>query len=137
MALFKFMTGAPFRVRSLERDSKTDSARLAKLHSFLDEFRAEIAREHEGLRARHEQVATQAAFSQQSLENEPAGPAMAAAVDDLTATMMRYADRLKALEAQIGFVTGMCEQAGRFPLENEAVEGASPFAGEQRLNSRS
>ncbi|OQM74271.1 hypothetical protein [Manganibacter manganicus] len=137
MALFKFMTDEAFRVRSPERDRKTDSARQAKLRSFLAEFRTDIAREHDGLRARHERVTTQAAFSQQALENGPADATMSASVDDLTASMMRYADRLKALEEQIAFVTAMCERADRFPLENVEVEDPAEFAGERRINSRS
>jgi hypothetical protein len=137
MALFKFMTGEAFRVRGPERDHKTDSARMAKLRSFLAEFRADIAREHDGLRARHERVMTQAAFSQQALENESAHATMSASVDDLTSSMMRYADRLKALEDQIAFVTALCEQADRFPMENMAVENRSEIAGRRRLNSRS
>lgn len=130
MALFKFMTAEPFRVRSLERDRKTDTARLAKLRSLLDEFNAGIIQEYEGLRARHERVEARAAFSLQSLENDPSDKSMSTAVDDLAATMIRYAARLKALDEQIGFVTELCEHVDRFPLESEALEDRSPLAGE-------
>lgn len=137
MALFKFMSGEAFRVRGPERDHKTDSVRVAKLRSFLAEFRADIAREHDGLRARHERVTTQAAFSQQALENEPADATMSASLDDLTASMMRYADRLKALEDQIAFVTTLYEQADRFPLENVEIEDRRELGEQRRINSRS
>ena len=117
MTLFKFLKSGPFRVRTPDRDRKADTVRLARLHAFLEQFRADIMREYDGLRARHESVSERAAFSQQALEEGPIDAVMSAQVDDLTVAMIRCAQRLKALEHQIAFVTGMLGEAERFPLE--------------------
>lgn len=137
MALLKFRKADPFRVRSTQRDGETDSARRAKLCSALDDFRADIAREQEGLRTRYESVAARAAFSQQALEGDLADTAMASTVDDLTQTMIHYQARLKVLAQQTAFVTALREEAERFPLANEATGGREPFAGDGRYNPRS
>ncbi|WP_315924572.1 hypothetical protein [Mesorhizobium sp. SP-1A] len=128
MALFNFRS-RPFRVRSLQRDSETDSGRLADLCRFLDDFRAAIVQERDGLRARQQSVADRAAFSQQSLEEDQPDAAMSTAVDRLTDAMMRYDVRLRALERQIDFVTEMRAQVDRFPLENEEVGAPGKIAG--------
>jgi hypothetical protein len=117
MALFKFLKPEPFRVRSPQRDLEADTERLARLHVFLEDFRADIMREYDGLRARHDSVTERAAFSQQALEDDQLDAAMSVQVDDLTEAMIRYGARLKALEQQIAFVTGMLGEAERFPLE--------------------
>ena len=129
MALLKFRKADPFRVRSTQRDQETDSARQAKLRGILDDFRADIAREHKGLRARYEGVAARAAFSQQALEGDLADTGMSSTVDDLTETMIHYQTRLKVLAEQIAFVTALREEAERFPLANEATDAREPFAG--------
>lgn len=121
MALFKFLKPEPFRVRSPQRDLEADTERLARLHGFLEDFRVDIMREYDGLRARHDSVTERAAFSQQALEERPSHVAMSEKVDDLTEAMIRYGTRLKALEQQIAFVTGMLGEAERFPLAKDAV----------------
>lgn len=130
MALLKFRKADPFRVRSTQRDRETDNERQARLCGALDDFRAGIAREHEGLRARYESVAARAAFSQQALEGDLADAALSSTVDDLTETMIHYQARLKVLARQIAFVTALREDADRFPLGNEAAGGREPFAGD-------
>lgn len=128
MALLKFRKADPFRVRSTQRDRETDSARQTRLCGALDDFRTEIAREHEGLRARYESVAVRAAFSQQALEGDLADTAMSSTVDDLTETMIHYRTRLQVLAQQIAFVTALREEAERFPLANEETGARKPFA---------
>ena len=117
MALFKFLKPEAFRVRSPHRDREADTVRLARLHVCLEDFRADIMREYDGLRARHDSVTERAAFSQQALEEDQADATISDQVDDLTEAMIRYAARLKALERQIAFVTGMLGEVERFPLE--------------------
>lgn len=128
MALLKFRKADPFRVRSTQRDRETDSVRQTRLCGVLDDFRTEIAREHEGLRARYESVAARAAFSQQALEGDLTDTAMSSTVDDLTETMIHYRARLMVLAQQIAFVTGLREEADRFPLGNEETGAREPFA---------
>ncbi len=137
MALFKFRSAGPFRVRSRQRDGEADAARLAKLFAFLDDFHATIAKEHEGLRARHATATERAAFSQQSLEDDQPDPGLSSTVDQLTGAMMRYDTRLKALERQMAFVTEMRAAADRFPLETEAVREDEHFAGGRHINPHS
>jgi hypothetical protein len=137
MALLKFRKADPFRVRSTQRDRETDSVRQTRLCGVLDDFRTEIAREHEGLRARYESVAARAAFSQQALEGDLADTAMASTVDDITQTMIHYQARLKVLAQQTAFVTALREEAEHFPLANEATGGREPFAVDERYNPRS
>jgi hypothetical protein len=74
-------------------------------------------------------VAARAAFSQLALEDDQADPALSSTVDALTETMIRYRARLKALEEQVVFVTGLRELTDGFPLGNEETGGREPFAG--------
>ena len=128
MALFKFQGQKQFRVRSPRRDRETDAARAARLLTLVDGLRKEIERERDGLRNRHESIAFQAAFSQQALEDDEA-TSMSPAINDLTEMMIRYMERITALEKQIDFVTGLRAQAELFPLENEEVAAPSTDKG--------
>ena len=47
MALFGTRAANLFRTRNPRRDRETDAARALRLRAFLDDFRAEIEREHE------------------------------------------------------------------------------------------
>ena len=123
MALFGVR---PFRTRDPRRDRETDAARTARLHAFLDEMRAEIEQERDGLQGRYKAVTERAAFSQQALELDEAGPEMSSSVDQLTRTMIDYTKRLAALEAQVVFVNTLRERAGLFPHQTDEVED---FAG--------
>jgi hypothetical protein len=99
MALFRF------RTRNPERDRETDMSRLQRLHQSLADIRAEMERERTGLRERYEKVTANAAFSQQTLEDDSAGAVMSSKIEDMTGAMIRYAKRLASLQAQIDFVT--------------------------------
>lgn len=125
MALFKFNTRKPFRVRSLRRDRETDATRAARLLGLVEGIRKEIERERDGLRGRHESIAAQAAFSQQALEDNQ-DTALSSSITDLTDVMIRYSARIAALEKQIDFVTGLRAQAELFPQENEEVAASDP-----------
>jgi len=70
-------------------------------------------------------VTARAAFSQQALEQDEAGPEMESAVDQLTQTMIDYTRRLDALEAQAVFVNELCERAALFPQQKEEVAAAA------------
>jgi hypothetical protein len=101
MALFRFQTRNP------QRDRETDSSRLQQLRQSLADIRAEMEQEKNGLRDRYEKVTANAAFSQQTLEDDRPGAVMSAKIDDLTGTMIRYTKRLASLQTQIDFVTDM------------------------------
>jgi hypothetical protein len=118
--MFRFGSKGPFRVRSRERDRETDVTRATRLHDLLDDLRLEIERERNGLRDRYESVSERAAFSQQALEDGRSS-AISTVIDDLTDIMMRYSARLKALEEQMDFVTGLRRQADSFPHGNAAA----------------
>jgi hypothetical protein len=119
MALFRFQTRNP------NRDRETDAGRLQRLHRLLDDLRAEMERERNGLRDRYEKVAADAAFSQQALENDRVGAAMSSRIDAMTDTMIRYRGRIQSLEQQIGFVTNLHAQVEAFSQEN-AGDSLSP-----------
>lgn len=123
MALFGARS---FRTRDPRRDRETDAARTARLQAFLDEMRAEIEKERDGLRGRYRAVTERAAFSQQALELDEAAPEMSSSVDQLTRTMIDYTKRLAALEEQVAFVNTLRERAGLFPQQTEEV---GDFAG--------
>ncbi|NGO50016.1 hypothetical protein [Allomesorhizobium camelthorni] len=119
MALFRFQTRNP------NRDRETDAGRLQRLHRLLDDLRAEMERERNGLRDRYDKVAADAAFSQQALENDRVGAVMSSKIDDMTDTMIRYRGRIRSLEKQIGFVTDLHAQVEAFSQEN-AGDSLSP-----------
>lgn len=126
MALF----GEPtFRTRDPRRDRDTDRGRISRLCAFLDGLHAEIENERDGLRRRYESVETRAAFSQQALEDEQAGPEMSAAVEEMTRTMINYTRRLAELEEQAAFVIQLRERAGLFPQQKEEVAALPGSAG--------
>jgi hypothetical protein len=108
MALFRF------RTRNPERDRETDMSRLQRLHQSLADIRAEIERERNGLRDRYEKVTANAAFSQQTLEDDSAGAAMSSKIDDMTGAMIRYTKRLASLQAQVDFVTELDRKVDAF-----------------------
>jgi hypothetical protein len=126
MALFGMRAAKPFQTRNPQRDRDTDAARAGRLRAFLDDLGADIERERDGLRGRYESVTARAAFSQQALEQNEAGPDMASSVDQLTRTMIDYTRRLAALEEQAAFVNALRERAGLFPQQTEQVAN---FAG--------
>jgi hypothetical protein len=121
MALFRFQT------RNTNRDRETDAARFQRLHRLLDDLRADMERERNGLRDRYEKVAADAAFSQQALENDRVGAAMSSKIDDMTDTMIRYKRRIQSLEKQIGFVTDLHGQVEAF-CQEDAGESLSAAA---------
>lgn len=125
MALFGARAAKPFRTRDPRRDRETDAARAGRLRAFLDELRLEIEDERDGLRGRYESVTARAAFSQQALDHDEAGPGMASSVDELTRTMIDYTRRLDALEAQAAFVNELCERAAPFPQQTEEVAASA------------
>ncbi|WP_353643829.1 hypothetical protein [Mesorhizobium sp. WSM2239] len=97
----------------------------------IEDLRAEMERERNGLRDRYEKVAADAAFSQQALENDRVGAAMSSKIDDMTDTMIRYRGRIQSLEKQIGFVTDLYGQVEAFSQENA---GESLSAAEARAS---
>jgi hypothetical protein len=126
MALFGTRAAKPFQTRGPQRDRETDAARVSRLCAYLDDLRAEIERERDGLRGRYESVTARAAFSQQALEDHQAGPEMSSTVDELTKTIINYTARIAALEEQVAFVIELRLRAERFPPQKEVVED---FAG--------
>jgi hypothetical protein len=107
-----------FRVRSPERDRETDAERFRRLGRCIGDLRAEMERERDGLRDRYEKVTADAAFSQQALEDDGAGAAVSAKIDDMTEAMIRYTKRIASLEAQIGFVTELGRKVEQFSPGN-------------------
>ncbi|MHA6686713.1 hypothetical protein [Mesorhizobium sp. A556] len=125
MALFSVRAANPFRTRNPRRDRDTDAARAGRLRAFLDDLVTEIEHERDGLRGRYESVTVRAAFSQQALEQDEAGPEMASSVDQLTQTMIDYTRRLDALGQQAAFVNGLRERVALFPQQTEEVAAAA------------
>ncbi len=128
MALFGLRAGNPFRTRDPGRDRETDAARALRINAFLADLLTEIERERDGLRGRYESATARAAFSQQALEDDGAGPEMAASVDRITRTMIDFTRRLDMLEAQAAFVIDLRERAGQFPQQTVDVRDPDPIS---------
>ena len=128
MALFGMRATKPFRTRNPQRDRETDAARAMRLNAFLNELRVEIERERDGLRNRHDSVSERAAFSQQKLEDDGGGPEMSSAIEDMTRTMVRYSDRLAALEDQVAFVIELIDHAGLFPQQTDGAADSAAIS---------
>jgi hypothetical protein len=110
MALFGF------RVRSADRDSAADTARMQRMVEALSGLVAEIDGERSGLRARRERAAENAAFSMAALEDDGA-EYLSEKVDGLTSSMSRYSERIAALKAQADFVAGLLDDVTLFARE--------------------
>lgn len=110
MALFGF------RVRSADRDSAGDSARMQRLADAMSALIAEIESERSGFQARRQQASETAAFSMAALEDDGADY-LSGKVDDLTNTMTRYSQRISALKVQSEFVAGLADELAAFARE--------------------
>jgi hypothetical protein len=127
MALFGF------RIRSADRDSAGDAARMQRLADTLSALAAEIEHERSGLRSRREQAAENAAFSMAALEDDGADH-LSGKVDGLTSSMSRYSERIAVLQAQAEFVEGLLEDIALFTREyGIAIQG--PAAAMHRTGS--
>lgn len=115
MALFGF------RTRNPQRDRDTDAGRYGRLLTVIEELKADMERERNGLRDRYESITMQAAFSQQALEDDRAGPDMSSTIDELTETMSRYTRRIESLVAQIEFVTSLHKQVDGFSQQSQGA----------------
>jgi hypothetical protein len=119
MALFGF------RVRSADRDSAADTARLQRVADTLSGLIAEIDGERSGLRARRERTAENAAFSMAALEDDGA-EYLSKKVDGLTSSMSRYSERIAALQAQVDFIAGLLDDVAVFARERDIeIRGAA------------
>ena len=96
-----------FRVRSPERDREADQRRMHRLHQLLNDLRAEMEHERDGLRDRYEKVTANAAFSLLALEEDNAGSGMSSQIGDMTNSMINYASRIASLGTQIDFVVDL------------------------------
>ena len=87
---------------------------LHRLRRSLADIRAEMERERNGLRGRFDNVAGDAAFSQQLLENEPGRLGLSSKVRRLTGTMIGHTERIAMLQAQIDFAVDLERRADAF-----------------------
>lgn len=114
MSLFRF------RVRSVERDRRTDAARFGTLREQIGRLRREIERERDGLQARYEVSLGDAAFAQQAFENGLNDAWLSARIEHLTQALMDYERRMRALDAQIAFAEEMVASLERAPVDHES-----------------
>ncbi|KXF76622.1 hypothetical protein ATN84_11240 [Paramesorhizobium deserti] len=124
MALFRF------RTRNPNRDRQTDVSRFAGIRQALDDVRAEIERERDGFQRRYDEVAMNAAFSLENIENEGENEKISAKVDDYAQALKNFTQRIAFLEKQITFLKGVDETMAEFADENglgraDAVSDAS------------
>jgi hypothetical protein len=118
----------PFRNRSAQRDSQTDTGRLQRLHKALSVIRGEMETERLGLRDRYESVMANAAFSQQLVEDDGGSGGISSKVDDMTCTMIRTTTRIAQLQEQIYFVTEMAGSLDTFAHRSAENETVRPLA---------
>lgn len=108
MSLFRF------RTRGVESDRRTDEDRLRRLLDGIATIRAEVLLERNGLRARYERAAADAAFAQEEYEEDHGDRGMASKVDELTEVIIRYSERMAALDRQAAFLAGLEQELDRF-----------------------
>ncbi|RCS25650.1 hypothetical protein DUT91_02400 [Phyllobacterium salinisoli] len=115
MALFRF------RTRSPDRDLRTDISRFAGIRQAVDEVCAAIERERGGFQRRYDEVAMNAAFSLENMENEGETEKLSARIDDFTQTMESFTQRIAFLEKQLVFLKGVDETVADFADKNGIV----------------
>jgi len=112
-----------FRVRSKARDRETDKARLARLEGAIDAIRGEVAAEMDGLTKRYRSIGADAAFLDQAIDNGEADRgAGSGRLDDMTATMIRYEQRVAELSRQLVSLDELRRSAAGFVSPEEPRE---------------
>lgn len=106
-----------FKIRSRKRDFETDSSRIGKVLSVVNQQILHINHEKAGLRSRLDRVTSDAAFSQDAMEN---GENVSFAdLDELMDTISRCAERIALLEAQVIFLARLRQDLLRFMAGSE------------------
>ena len=111
MALFAFIG------RNDDRDRQADIKRLRRLSDVLSDLIAQIDGEQAGLAARYQNVADNAAFSLEALEND-CGKVTFGKVTELTNSMVRCNARLAFLHQEMKFIDSLRVIAGQFAKAN-------------------
>lgn len=93
-----------FRVRSRDRDDKTDRVRLRRLEEMVDTFLKDVESERAGLSSRYEEASDEAAFAQAAYEDGRAGADTSRRIDTLTNDIVRCNERLNELDFQIAMI---------------------------------
>ncbi|GGB07550.1 hypothetical protein GCM10011491_39520 [Brucella endophytica] len=120
MALFRF------RTRSPGRDLQADIARFAKVRQALDEVCAAIEQERDGFRHRYDEVAMNAAFSLENMENEGETERVSAKIDDFSDALERFTQRIASLEKQLHFLKEIDGTVADFAAGNGFAGGGTP-----------
>ncbi|PYE88801.1 hypothetical protein C7477_106174 [Phyllobacterium leguminum] len=119
MAFFRF------RTRSPDRDRGTDFSRFAGIRQSLGEASAAIEQERDGFRRRYDEVAMNAAFSLENMENEGETEKVSARIDDLSQALESFTQRIAFLEKQLAFLQGIDETVADFAGENGLADADS------------
>jgi hypothetical protein len=114
MSLFHFPT------RSADSDRRTDMDRLCRLLDGIATIHAEVLRERDGLRARCESAAADAAFAQQEYEEDHGDAGLSSRIEELTKAIVRHSERLAALDRQAAFLARLARHAGSLVPEAAA-----------------
>ncbi|WP_420961585.1 hypothetical protein [Brucella sp. IR073] len=120
MALFRF------RTRSPGRDLQTDIARFSEVRRALGTVCAAIEQERDGFRRRYDEVAMNAAFSLENMENEGETERVSAKIDDFSDALERFTQRIALLEKQLQFLKEIDGTVADFAADNGFGEGDTP-----------
>lgn len=117
MALFRF------RTRSSDRDRGTDLSRFAGIRQTIDATCTALEQERDGFRRRYDEVAMNAAFSLENMENEGETEKISSQIDDFSQALESFTQRIAFLEKQLAFLRGIDETVADFVDENGLVKG--------------
>ncbi len=115
-----------FRTRNPLRDRQTDETRLERLRRTLTDITGELEKEKAGFQARYERASTDAAFSQQALEDGRSDESISIRIDELTASLITYSNRIATLDRQLAFMAQLDVEITEFAVAEAAARDAMP-----------
>ena len=115
-----------FRTRNPLRDRQTDETRLERLRRTLTEIADELEKEKAGFQARYERASTDAAFSQQALEDGRSDELISVRIDELTVSLITYSNRIAALDRQLAFMAQLGVEVAEFAIAEADAREATP-----------
>lgn len=118
-----------FRIRSRQRDHRTDVLRLARLVGALDEVETSLVRERKGLQKRYERMIAGGAGAQQQGEDGGCDADPEPGEATLSAPLEAYVRRMQKLKRQLSLIEQMRATMEDF-VEDEGLghQPASPLS---------
>ena len=104
-----------FNIRILPWSGGQDARRFERLRRLLDEIGDEIGREKSALSDQCENATANAAFAIEAMENGEGPESTSGKIDALTASIIRFSQRLRSLKHEADFIEATKQRLALLP----------------------